>query len=1790
MTENWIDVVAGAAARCPDKPAFEYGGEQADRLTYAELDRRARAIAANLQRLGYTDKPVLLVQPPGLDFLATFLGCLYARVIAAPASVPSGPRRGVDRLAGMARDSGAVAVLTTRRVLARLATLTAGAGELAALPLVPADEFPTADAAGWERPSVGPGTTAFLQYTSGSTAEPRGVVVTNGNLLHNSRLIRRAFGTSGETRAVSWLPLYHDMGLIGGALQTIFSGATCTLMAPSAFARDPLEWIREISRTRSTVSGGPNSAFDLCANRAAEATDLASLDLSSWKVAFTGAEPVNADTMRRFTRAFAPYGFRAEAWTPCYGLAEASLMVASTSHDESPVVELVDPASLAQGRPEPADGPHAQAVVGAGRVCAGQRLEIVDPATGTPKADGEVGEIWLTGPSVAQGYWGRPEESARTFDAALSGEPATRFLRTGDLGYLRGGQLFVTGRAKDVIIVRGANHYPQDIERTAQSAHPALDGLGGAAFTVDQDGGQRLVVVHEVPRHHPAEELAGLAGLIRAAVVREHELAVHAVALIRAGLLPRTSSGKVQRFACRDGYRAGELALLAHDTGGLPAFGPRSADTVPVDPAADPVRAQLALVTGRHDLPVDVPLIQLGLDSLSAVELSHRLEKALGMTLQSVDLFSRSIAELTELAAATAAADTAPAATAPADASNGPAADRAPQSGDFPLSFNQRGIWLSEQLAPGSPAYLISAAARVHGPVDPAALRRALDRLADRHAALRTTFPMVDGTPVQRVHGCLSPVLTCQDATGWADDVLQARVEAAAVETFDTAGEPLLRLTLFGCGPDDHRLVLSVHHLVADMWSLSVLTSELDVLYTAELAGDGEAAQAALPPALPYPEFARRQSDLIEGPGGQLDWTFWQERLADAPKELELPTDLTRPAARSLRGAGVPVTVAPEVTARLKAIAAERQATLYQVVLAAFQLLLWRQSGQRDVVVASPVHGRQRADLARSIGCFVNTVALRTRIEPAEDFPGLVARVRETSDTAFRHADFPFTRLVELLQPDRDATRSPLAQAMFTFHQPPGESGTGLAAFFAGRADAALAVGPMTLRPLPLPTRAAQFDLHLHLVEYGDELTGELRYGEELFTPAGAARLGRQLTTLLGAVADAADRPVAELSPLAADEWTTVLDRWNATGLAYDRDGFAHRLFEAQARRTPDACAIRSQDGGGELDYAELDRRSTRVAHRLVALGVVAETVVAVHVSRSPGMAAAVLGVLKAGGVVLPLGDGLPARRVELMLADAGVTVAVTDRAHRPYLPADLRVVDVDGPDPDGTGTDGPESRELPDPGTDADRAAYLIYTSGSTGRPKGAVLTHRNVVNFLAGARELFALKPGDRWLAVATLSFDLAVFELLAPLTSGATVLVAGRELAVDGRALREALEDGGVTHLQGTPATWQLLLDAGWERAPGLTMITGGDALRAAVARRLLDTGGSLWNMYGPTETTVYSTGGPVDPGAGTPRTILPLGRPMANQTVYLLDQDGRPVAPGAIGEIHIGGDGVTRGYFGRPGLTAERFVPDPFSPVPGRRLYRSGDLGRHRPDGTLEFAGRADNQVKLRGYRIEPGEIEAVLRDLDGVARAAVKVFGTELLARLVAYVEPDGEPVPRTAEQLRRALGERLPSYMVPSVIQVVDRMPMTARGKIDRSALPEPYGEATDRVADRDAIPPASATERALAELVAGMLEIPGVGRDEDLFALGAHSLLMSRLVARIREDFGTELPLSRLFTAPTVAGIAELVDRDRASADRAAVAAPVVRRADRSQYRADRGRSGAAPIPGARQKNEDEA
>ena len=1188
-----------------------------------------------------------------------------------------------------------------------------------------------------------------------------------------------------------------------------------------------------------------------------------------------------------------------------------------------------------------------------GRPIANTRIYLLD-VRGKPVPVGVVGEIHIGGAGVARGYLHRPELTAERFVSdPFAGGPDARMYKTGDLGrWLPDGTIEYLGRNDHQVKVRGFRIEPGEIEARLLE-HPGV--REAVVLAREDEAGQKRLVAYltgdaplqpEALRTHLAERLP--------------EYMVPA-AYVRLDALPLTPNGKLDRKT-------------------LPAPGTAAHEQVYAEPQGD-FESSLARLwaellgldrVGRHD-----HFFALGGHSLLAMQLLSRTRHALGRDVALAELFAHPV--LADFARIVAQAK--PSALPPIAL-----ADR---QAPLPLSYAQQRLWFLAQLEDqASAAYHVPGGLRLLGALDRTALQSAMDRVVQRHEVLRTSFVLIDGTPMQHIAEARPFPLVVHDLASHPDarSELQRLSEEEATAPFDLGRGPLVRGCLVALGAQEHVLLVTLHHIVSDGWSLGRLTHELGVLYQAFSQGQPDPLR---PLPIQYADYAQWQRQGAHGPQMQAQLTYWREQLKDVPPLLELPTDRPRPALQDYGGARIDFALDAELTRALKTLGARHGATLYMTLLAGWAALLHRLSGQRDLVIGSPVAGRTRSELEPLIGLFINTLPLRIRLDGAAPVSELLSQVRRVALEGQANQDIPFEQIVEAVNPVRSLSYSPLFQHMFAWENLP---------------EGRLSLSGLDIEPLASEQVTARYDLLLSMAESGPLIEGSIEYAGSLFDAATVARYIEHWRVMLTAMASDDAQALGRLPMLTPAQWHQMLLAWNATQADYPRDRCIHQLFEAQVERSPESVAV--TQGPTSLTYTELNAQANRLAHHLIAMGVGADERVAIAVPRTPAMLVGLLAILKAGGAYVPIDPVYPQERVAYMLADAAPCVLLTEASLEQdwtvHLPSHRVVcLDSDAWHWSGQPDRNPEARAQPQ------HLAYVIYTSGSTGQPKGVMVPHRGVVNLLCSMQRSVGIGTNDRVLAITTLSFDIAALELHGPLVCGAQVIVADRDTVLDPVRLARCLEDHRVTMMQATPGVWRMLLDSAWSGRAGLKALCGGERLGGELAQRLQARTEALWNVYGPTETTIWSTAHRVQHEAGE-ASAPPIGHPVANTRVYVLDAHGMPTPAGVIGEIHIAGDGVACGYLHRPELTVERFLPDPFAPSapgePAPRMYRTGDLGRWRADGVIEYHGRNDFEVKIRGVRVHPAEVESALACHPGVREAAVVArehgAGDQ---RLVAYV-------------------------------------------------------------------------------------------------------------------------------------------------------------------------------------------
>jgi len=1631
-----------------------------DSISCGELNRRANRLAHHLRRLGVgPDVRVGVCLERGAELPVALLAVLKA----GGAYVPLDPAYPRERLAFMLADAGAAVLVTRERTRAAVeAPRSVGVVDLDAA-RAEIDSESAADPEG----GAGPGNLAYVVYTSGSTGTPKGVGVEHRALSAYVDGAIRAYALGPADRVLQ----FHSVSFDPAAEEIFATLGSGGALVPLADAlAEPAAFWETCRREGVTALALPTAVWHtLVPHLEAAAGALP----DTLRLAVIGGERALPGAVAAWRRVAGSRVRLLNSYGPTETTIGATLWDASGDGGTEPPAVLI-------GRPVP-----------------GCRAYVLDEAM-RPLPPGVPGELYVGGVQVARGYLGRPGATAERFvPDPFGGTAGTRLYRTGDrVRWKPDGALEYLGRLDEQVKVRGFRVEPGEVE-AALRGHP---GVAACAVVADDaaPGGKRLVG-YVVPREAAPARVD--ADEIRAHLRRT--LPEHMVpgALVLLDALPLTPNGKVDR-----------AALPAPD----PAPG-REAWVAPRTPVEEVLAGVWAEVLGRERVGARENFFSLGGHSLLATRVVSRVRALLGAELPVRALFEAST--VAELAARVEAARREGAAPLP------PVVP-VPRDGPLPLSFAQERLWFLDRLDPGGASYNLATALRLEGALDAGALERALGAVVRRHEALRTTFREVDGAPVQVIAPFGGFVLSVEDLSGLNEEAREAAVRRRAAEEtarpFDLAAGALFRPLLLRLAADAHVLLLTMHHIVSDEWSMGVLFRELSALYAAERDG---AAPAPAEPPVQYADFAAWQRERLRGAvlDDQLAW--WRERLADAPALLELPTDHPRPAVRTQRGALEPFVLPAALLERLRALGRGEGATLHMVLLAAFQALLSKYGGGEDVVVGTPVAVRTRREVEGLIGFFNNTLVLRTDLSGDPGFRTLIGRVREATLGAYEHQDVPFEKLVAELQPERSRGHAPLFQVMFVLAD----------------ADAAgLELPGVRVSGVAVERDTSKFDLTLFAAPHADGIRGMLEYSTDLWERATIQRMAGHLARLLEQVAEDADVRLSRIELPDAAERARVVEEWNRTDAEIPADRSIHGLFAEQAARTPHAPAVVHE--AASLTYRELNERANRLAHHLMGLGVGPEVRVGLCLERSLDAVVSILAVLKAGGAYVPLDPAYPVERLEFMLGDSGAAVLVTQEKLRGLLPAraGTRVVVLEeargateaGPADDPAGGSGPRN------------LAYVIYTSGSTGVPKGVAIEHRSVAALLAWAGGVYTADELSGVLAATSFCFDLSAFELFVPLARGGTVVLVENALALPASAAADR-----VRLVNTVPSAIAALLKGGGIPPSVRTVNLAGEPLLAQLVDALYAQGVErVYDLYGPSEDTTYSTWTLRRPGG--PVTI---GRPIAGTRAYVLDGGTNPVPVGVVGELCLGGLGLARGYLGRPALTAERFVPDPFGAGPGGRLYRTGDRARWRADGTLHFLGRQDGQVKVRGFRVELGEVEAALRRYPGVADCVVvpreDAPGER---RLAAYVVG-----PADAEALRAHLRRSLPEFMVPSAFVVLDALPLTPNGKLDRRALPAPaFAPAEARF-----VAPATAVEELLAGIWAEVLGQERVSVRESFFDLGGHSLLATRVASRIRAVLGVELPVRAFFETPTVAEMAGAVEAlRRTGASSPAAAAPLER------------------------------
>ncbi len=1676
----WYELFEQKVALLPRQVAVVCNQQQ---LTYNELNQRANQLAHYLGSLGAGPEVMIpICVGRSVDMAVGILGILKS----GSAFVPIDPAYPTDRIAFMLADTAAPIVVTESRLLPQFLNADS--------------QFVSLDT-DWSEISkhsaenlqaqLNAENLSYLIYTSGSTGKPKGTMLTQRNLTHYVTALQNELQLTPQD-------CYLHLASIGFSssrrhlLFPLAHGAT-VVIADEEQRMDPLPLFALIKKYHVTVFDAVPSFQRHCTNALLELAETQREELlaNDLRLILSASEPLLSDIPSTWINEFK----HPATHVHMMGQTETSGIVAMHRIKSSELSGEIK-------------------VIPIGRPIANTQIFLLDENQ-QPVPKGEAGEIYVCGAGVGRGYLHGKQFQISNFEFRGIDTHHSSLIThyssvpTGDYArWLPNGELECLGRQDFQVKIRGFRVELGEIEAFLMR-HPSVREC--SVIACEDVPGRKQLVAYIVTRNPKPETQKAVFQELRELIVRELPDYMVPAAFVKIDGLPLTPNGKIDR-----------KALPAPDANSLQI---QDSYLAPKTPIEEIIAAIWAKVLGRERVGRRDNFFAIGGHSLLAGQVISRLRTDFKIQLPLSTIFnSPTVADLAE-------------AITQFQKSNSkvfvPALLRTNKQVGIPLSFSQQRLWFLDQLEPATATYNLSKIIRLKGKLEVSALQQALQAVVDRHEILRTSFVSENGQASQRITPFLQADLPLADLSNFSADYRQAekmRLISHAIETpFDLSQTPLWRLHLLRLNESEHLLIIVFHHIISDGWSISIFLNELGTGY------DHSSQLPDLP--IQFADYACWQQEYLQSEILAEQVNYWREHLRSAPAFLELPTDKPRPAVQKYRGAQISKFVSAKLLKKLKSLSQREGVTLYMTLLSAFQVLLMRYSGQEQVVVGTPIAGRPKTETESLIGFFVNTLALCGNLEGDPKFIELLQRTRERALGAYAHQEMPFEKLVEALQPERSLSYSPIFQVMFAMQNAP---------------DMSAHWKDISLTPVKFASTTAKFDLSLDVYEKPEGLEVWLEYDRDLFAAETAERMLTQWEILLEGIVENPVQQISQLPLLTAQETQQILSNWNAPTVEVPKLSL-HQLIEEQAARTPEAIAVAFD--GKKITYAELNKRANFLAHHLLKFGVSPEMIVGLCVERSLEMVVGVLAILKAGGAYLPLDPNYPAERLAHMLSDANVKVLLTQKHLQQRLPehsAEVIYLDDLYKNFQSEIFDGKNLKTE----MSAENLAYVIYTSGSTGQAKGVMVTHGNVVNAFAAWEQAYKLSSLKSHLQMASFSFDVFTGDFVRALCSGAKLVICPTDYLLEPDRLYDLMRTEEIDSAEFVPAVMRPLLEHLEESNLRLDfmrlVVVGSDTWQREEYRKLRRLCGSqarVVNSYGVTEATIDSTYFEASDLQG--EGMVPIGKPFANTKIYFVDRNQCIVPIGVAGELCIGGNGVTRGYLNRSELTAERFqvlgvrgqVSSNSSPIThhssSEKFYFSGDLGRYLSDGTIELLGRADAQVKLRGFRIEPGEIEEALKRLSEISDAAVIVREDQPGdQRLVAYVVTPSKIQPT---QIRAQLQDRLPVHMIPSAFVCLERLPLTPNGKIDRKSLPQP--EASRREENETYVAPRTPTEEMLANTWGELLKVKQISINDNFFSLGGHSLLATKVVARLQNAFGVKIPLRKIFEVPTVEGLAMVVD-----------------------------------------------
>ena len=1757
--ETIHDFLAVHAKQKPDDIAFTFiedDGEKSQ-ICFNELHQKAQSIAQHLRLEYEAEMRVVLLFPPGLEYIQAFIGCLYAGVVAVPLYPPQSKKH-AGRVLTVIDDCEANLVLTNSALKSQLET------SLSPLPIVSFNQLieatplssgiddislPTADQI------------AFLQYTSGSTGTPKGVVVSHSNIIANLKTLEEATSCSSVDVFCNWLPLFHDLGLVNTLLLPIYLGAHSVLMSPVRFIKRPLVWLKAITEYKASICGAPNFAFDHCLERI-KPHQLVGINLSSWRVAFNAAEPVDAETLMRFSDRFARVGFKESAIFPAYGMAEATVFICGGSHATAYTAQPFSIDALQKGQAiHSDDSENQQVLIGHGNVQSHHHLKVVSPELLQELPDGKVGEIWFSGPSVAQGYWNDPEKTKACFGAHLEGE-LNKYLRTGDLGFKHEGELYISGRIKDVIIIKGRNYYPQDFEKLAYSVCIGLNQNGAAAFEVNG----KAVLLLEVNRSMQKEFDFKLASeTIKTAIFEQFEVLLEDIIFLRAARLNKTSSGKIQRSLVKKRYLSDDIEFLYSGSKG-PSDGNETKDHSPLSAekalsSTTKLEAQLCDlwqdILGIESIGVEENFLMLGGHSLMAARLISQIRKQFNVDVKIKTFFTaptiRELAKVINQSASTRIPKIIPVTT----------------EESLPLSFAQQRLWLIDQIDQQKSQYNMCKGIRIEGALDEVALTLAFQTIIERHYILRTNIRKTNsGEAIQVVQTAFNFSISKFTLTSLNEEeqetAIRAHLDDEFSTPFDLSKDIMLRVKLLSCAANTSVLIVCMHHIAVDGWSEGIIVNELNILYRYFL--NNEAVQDENFPLIKleiqYSDYAHWQRNWLQGDVLESQLKFWKNRLKNLPEVHNLAFDRPRPPVQNYEGAHYIQMLSVDIQIGLNTIAREHDTTLFGVLQIAFAILLERHSNKgegntdaENIVIGTPVANREQAELSPLVGFFVNSLILQTNLSGNPRFDALLQNSKANLLDAYDHSQLPFEKLVDEMKHERTLGYSPLFQVKLALQN--NDAGEfelpGLSCAWLERSHS------VALHDLSLDVH----EVSKHGNSQGLKLDWE--FAVSLFDATTIERMAKHFEVLLKGIIENPQAKLNDLPFLTSTEVEQLLDwsHWPSvercekiaeTGLVLRQNetNTVLDLFEQQVANNPEQVAAmfnESAVNSERLSYKELNAKANQVAQYLIEQGVNPDTLVALCVERSLEMVIGILGILKAGAAYVPIDPNYPEKHIEHILDDSEVEIVLTSAELLSELPFDeLQILPLDDEMWDSfLGDYSEDNIEREKISVSSSSLAYIIYTSGSTGLPKGVAIEHGSLLQSTLSRYEVYQESPSS-FALFSSFAFDSSVVGIFWTLVSGGKLCILDIKQGVDLDAFQTILIEEKVSHFLTLPSVYSGILLANIKPSSSFkTVIVAGEVCDKNLVKQHQSSDWKqcrLVNEYGPTEACVWSSYYDCTEHSDG---IIPIGRSVPHVDLFVLDRELRLCPLGVTGELYIGGKNIARGYLNAPELTSHKFIESPFDA--SQRLYKTGDLVRCMPDenglpGNMAFLGRLDNQIKIRGFRIELGEIEGAIAEYEQVTEAVVlakSLDPEQNTKQLVAYVVPNKNvsEVSNYEVVFREALQDHLQklllSHKIPSVIVMLEQLPLTPNGKVDRKAL---EAKEVSSQLMQEYIAPESEIEKQLCDLWQSLLKLKKVGITENFFAIGGDSILAIQAVTQAAKE-GLVITTRQLFKCQTIEKLA---------------------------------------------------